>query len=96
MSEPGLSEFERELANLINRYSLENDSDTPDFMLAAYLRSCLEVVAGFIRQREKWYGRRVKSDTEPLPPHHSRDSRHCGTDGKRSASHFITRGVDGV
>ena len=68
MSEPGLSEFERELANLINRYSLENDSDTPDFMLAAYLRSCLEVVAGFIRQREKWYGRRVKSDTEPLPP----------------------------
>ena len=68
MSEPELTEFERELTSLINKFSLENDSDTPDFLLAAYLRSCLEVVAGFIRQREKWYGRRVKSDTEPLPP----------------------------
>ena len=29
--------FERELASLINRHSLENDSNTPDWVLAKYL-----------------------------------------------------------
>ena len=67
MSEPALSNFQRELVTLINRHSLENDSDTPDYLLAAYLRSCLEIFSGFIRQRERWWGRRVKSDTEPDP-----------------------------
>ena len=33
--------FEKELENLINIHSMENDSDTPDFILAEYLRKCL-------------------------------------------------------
>ena len=65
--EPALTQFEQEVRDLINKYSLENDSDSPDFLLAAYLRSCLEVISGFVRQRERWYGRRVKSDTAPNP-----------------------------
>ena len=67
MNEPTMTAFEKELEHLINRYSLENDSDTPDFLLAGYLRSCLEIVVGIIRQRERWYGRRVRSDTTPYP-----------------------------
>jgi hypothetical protein len=33
--------FENELINLINRYSIENGSDTPDFILARYIMNCL-------------------------------------------------------
>ena len=31
-----------ELASVLNRYSQENASDTPDYILAAYLLDCLE------------------------------------------------------
>lgn len=34
-------DFEKELAILINKYSKENESDTPDFILARYLKDCL-------------------------------------------------------
>lgn len=34
-------EFVKELEQLINRHSMENDSNTPDFILAHYLAGCL-------------------------------------------------------
>lgn len=34
--------FRKELRNLINTYSMENYSNTPDYVLAAYLSRCLE------------------------------------------------------
>ena len=40
--------FRKELACLINRYSRENGSDTPDFILADYLDGCRER----LRQRD--------------------------------------------
>ena len=52
-----MSDFEKELAALINKYSRENESNTPDFILATFLRGCLDVFNGAIRQRESWYGR---------------------------------------
>jgi hypothetical protein len=48
--------FKQELESLINRYSLENGSDTPDFILAQYLVDCLKVYARIARRRDKWYG----------------------------------------
>ena len=39
--EPKWKAFERELAGLINKYSLENNSNTPDYILAHYLHQCL-------------------------------------------------------
>ena len=36
-----LDNFRAELTTLINRYSLENGSDTNDFILADYLADCL-------------------------------------------------------
>jgi hypothetical protein len=33
--------FKTELADLINKHSKENGSNTPDFILAEYLNSCL-------------------------------------------------------
>lgn len=55
--------FQEALENLINRYSIENQSNTPDFILAQYLLSCLTAFAVAVQHREMWYGR----DKEPKP-----------------------------
>ena len=52
-----MSDFEKELTALINRHSLENESNTPDFILAQYLTACLAAFAVATQQRETWYGR---------------------------------------
>ena len=49
--------FEKELTELINRYSKENDSDTPDFILARYMNAALENFNAAVNDREQWYGR---------------------------------------
>lgn len=54
-----MTSFEKELEQLINRYSLENESDTPDFILADYLRACLETFNNTTKARENWYGRKT-------------------------------------
>ena len=51
------SEFEQQLQHLINRYSMENESNTPDFILAQFLKGCLESFNTAVQQRETWYGR---------------------------------------
>lgn len=50
-----MEEFETELTNLINRYSMENDSNTPDFMLARYLKGCLDNFGKIMSARDLWY-----------------------------------------
>lgn len=54
------SGFEREITSAINRCSVENESNTPDFILAAFLRACLTAFAAASRAREKWYGKELK------------------------------------
>jgi len=49
--------FEKELEELINRYSKENESNTPDFILAQYIENCLSAFTCAVQQRETWYGR---------------------------------------
>lgn len=56
---PPLTKFEQELRTLLNRYAMENASNTPDMILAEYLHACLEVFNAATRARERWYGRRV-------------------------------------
>jgi len=51
------SNFEVELTALLNRYSKENASNTPDFILASYLQTCLDAFGTAVQQRETWYGR---------------------------------------
>lgn len=50
------SKFETELASLLNRHSMENGSDTPDFILAQYLTRQLEVFNEITNTRKRWYG----------------------------------------
>lgn len=55
--------FEKELANLINRRSLEtNMANTPDFLLARYIVQCLQTYQYIVQEREHWYGRGTKSE----------------------------------
>ena len=63
------TEFRKQLEQLINKESMENGSDTPDFILADYLMGCLENFDKTLQSREKWYGRTVgglKSVNTPI------------------------------
>lgn len=53
--------FRTELEHLINSHSMENGSDTPDFILAEYLADCLDAFDKALQHREAWYNRKVGS-----------------------------------
>ena len=50
------NQFELDLAKLINSYSREEESNTPDFLLASYMRQCLDAFNNITRARDDWYG----------------------------------------
>jgi hypothetical protein len=52
-----MEEFMKELEALINKHSMENASNTPDWLLAQYLRSCLDAFNTVVQQRDNWYAR---------------------------------------
>lgn len=56
----------KELESLLNRHSVENGSDTPDFLLAEYLMQCLAAWNKCVRAREHWYGRTPSPAPAPL------------------------------
>jgi len=47
--------FEEKIAAAINHYSLEAGSDTPDFILAAYLKRCLDNFDLTMQHRATWF-----------------------------------------
>lgn len=49
--------FYDEVKHLINKMSLENASNTPDFILAEFLQGCLNLLDNAIYRREKWYSK---------------------------------------
>ncbi len=49
-------ELVRDIASVLNRHSVENLSDTPDFILAEYLVSCLMSFNAAVNDRAEWYG----------------------------------------
>ncbi len=52
--------FRAELENILNKHSLENGSDTPDFILSQYLVGCLEAFDAAVYRRTQWYGTAAK------------------------------------
>lgn len=52
-----MSDFLSDLERLINKHSMENGSNTPDFILAKYLEACLAAFNASVNRREQWYGR---------------------------------------
>ena len=52
----GMKPLVQELETLLNGYSEENESNTPDFILAKFMLSCLENFNVATRCRDRWYG----------------------------------------
>ncbi len=50
-----MNDFRQELENVINRCSMENGSDTPDFILAEYLADCLVAFDKAVERRTMHY-----------------------------------------
>ena len=58
-----------ELSVLLNKHSAENQSDTPDFILAQYLFHCLQAFDNATRKRDEWYAReKAKTPDEDQNP----------------------------
>lgn len=50
------NEFRTELESLINQYSMENGSNSPDWLLADYLLGCLDAFDRAVKNRDQQYG----------------------------------------
>ena len=50
-----MTELEREMRQLLNRHSSENNSDTPDFVLASFLIHCLDAWGTAVKARDAWF-----------------------------------------
>lgn len=65
--------FEKELQNLINKHSVENESNTPDFILAKYIDGCLKTFSTTVKERDQWYGFKPFHSGEPTSEKLSKD-----------------------
>ena len=90
-----MSAFRKELEQLINKHSIENTSNTPDFILANYIVSCLDLFEQGIIQREIYYGRMndsnrknvlddIKHNIIPYVPSKDRTNLHDGYQPKNN------------
>ena len=70
--------FRKELTTLLNSYSRENDSNTPDYILAEYMLNCYSAFNNAVNARESWYGRK----TLPGVLHPSKEKYTGPCDGK--------------
>jgi hypothetical protein len=58
--EPEPVDFREALERLLNRYSAENGSGTPDFLLAEFLQDVLKSFNDIVERRAKWRGESVE------------------------------------
>lgn len=54
-----MSQLRDEIQEVLNRHSAENDSDTPDYVLARYLEDCLRAFDFAVRRRDEFFGRKT-------------------------------------
>lgn len=54
--ETNLTPVEEEIRQVLNRYSAEAPSNTPDYILAKYLIDCLKAFNEAVSVRNQWYG----------------------------------------
>ncbi len=63
-----MTDLADEIATVINRASVENRSDTPDFILAKYLERCLEAFEEASNARLSWWSQPDQSATKAEGP----------------------------
>ena len=60
--------FRKDLEHLINKHSMENESNTPDFILADFMMECLDAYNKYVIARGKWYGSHPVIDKTVVDP----------------------------
>lgn len=55
-TQPDSPDLRSELSSLLNRFSRENFSNTPDFILRDYLWDALNAFERSVKCRDEWYG----------------------------------------
>lgn len=58
------NQFIVDLETLLNEHARESESNTPDFVLAQFLKGCLDSFDTGIRDREVWNNRSQKEAVE--------------------------------
>lgn len=62
MSEPVAElDFERELAALLNKYSMDNATNTPDFILARHIIRDLDTYRETKQENDSWHNSNMKA-----------------------------------
>ena len=56
IEERGMKEFQSELAALINKHSIENKVDMPDFLLADLLCRVIKAIGEPVKAALDWHG----------------------------------------
>ena len=51
-----MEEFKKELEALINKHSIENVVDMPDFILAEMVCNMIDAMGGSLKQNLDWHG----------------------------------------
>lgn len=65
---PVTNPFEKALQGLINKHSMETESDTPDFILAQYMFSCLLAYQRAVMARDKYFSVDMWADDKIAKP----------------------------
>lgn len=71
--------FGKALEQLINSYSIENGSNTPDFILAEYMIGCLRAYQTAVGARDKWFGKEDDYSIDPKFMDAKPQDPHMGT-----------------
>jgi hypothetical protein len=73
-----VSDFKSELTGLLNRHSMENASNTPDFLLANFLLDCYTAWNIAVKSRDDWHGfqTRFAAQQALTPPFDSQTNRN--------------------
>ena len=58
-------EIVRDIAHVVNKYSLEQESRTPDYILAEYMLKSLSDLNRLMRDRDYWYGVLTRGSVDP-------------------------------
>lgn len=67
-AQPEQPSFEQEIRETINRHSMENGSNTPDFILSCFLTDALQAFDKAVKQRAQWHGHETELSTSQPGP----------------------------
>ena len=59
--------FHQALSELLNSYNMEAVSNTPDFILARYIRNCMIAFDTAVNARSVWYGSAPNNESTESP-----------------------------